>query len=206
MATICVFDFDGTIANTIPVTISILKKFAQEDFNMDVDDEFIEKLRDKTIPEMFKAFNISILKLPFIAKKTIEAMNKEIENMKPIKGIKNLLLELKKQGKTLGIVSSNSSESIKKFLAVNQLQIFSFIYTNSRVFGKSSSLKKLFKEYNCGKDDIVYIGDEIRDIEAARKVGIKIISVTWGVNTKDKLLSCKPDYLVNSPQEILDLI
>lgn len=205
MASICVFDFDGTIANTIPVTISILKKIAYDYNNIEVNDEFIEQLRDKSIPEMFKAFNISIIKLPFVARKTIAAMNKEIGRMKPIKGIKNLLTELKKQGKTLGIVSSNSSESIQKFLEVNSLEIFDFIYTNSKVFGKSSSLKKLFKEYNCGKDDIIYIGDEVRDVEAARKVGIKVISVTWGVNTKEKLKSCSPDFIVDEPREILKL-
>lgn len=205
MISICVFDFDGTIANTIPATIAILKKIAYEHQHIEVDDEFIEKLRDKTIPEMFRAFNISILKLPFVARETIAAMNKEIEKMKPIAGMKNLLYELKKQGKTLGIVSSNSSESIRKFLNVNKLELFDFIYTSSKVFGKSNSLKKLFKEYKCGKDEIVYIGDETRDIEAARNVGIKVISVAWGVNTEEKLTSFSPDFLVHRPLDILKL-
>lgn len=203
MKNIVVFDFDGTIANTIPVTISILKQFYFEEYHSHVDDKLIEELRDKSIPEMFKIFKISLIKLPLIASKTIRAMNREIAHMKPIDGMKDLLFQLKEQGRTLGIVSSNSSESIKKFLKVNDLEIFDFIYTNSRVFGKSSSLKRLFKKYNASPEDIVYIGDEVRDIEAARKVGIKILSVLWGVNTRAKLESYSPDYIAAKPPDIL---
>ena len=38
-----------------------------------------------------------------------------------------------------------------------------------------------------GRDEVVYIGDEARDIDAAQKVGIPIISVTWGFNSSDVL-------------------
>lgn len=204
MKKICVFDFDGTVANTIPVTISILKKLYFDEYHTEVDDKLIEELRDKSIPEMFKIFRISLIKLPYIASKTINAMNREIEQLEPIKGMKEVLLKLKKQGKILGIVSSNSTGSINKFLNINDLEIFDFVYTNSRVFGKSSSLKRLFKKYNASPDEIVYIGDEVRDIEAARKVGIHIISVLWGVNTKAKLESYNPDHIASKPNDILD--
>lgn len=205
MIKISAFDFDGTIANTIPVSIAILKRFAKNDYKKDLDDSLIQKLRDKPIPEIFKELNVPIVKLPFIARRTRKALNKEIEFLKPIKGIKVMLAELKKQGQILGIVSSNSSESIQKFLVLNGLDIFDFIYTKAHVFGKAGSLKKIIKEYDCTPWEVVYFGDEIRDIEAARKVGIKIVSVTWGVNSKDKLISYAPDFLVDSPSEILEL-
>ncbi len=205
MIKISVFDFDGTIANTIPVSISILKRFALNDYKKDLDDKVIEILRDKPIPEIFKALDVPIVKLPFIARRTRQALNKEIEFLKPIKGISNMLAKLKKRGQILGIVSSNSGESIQKFLLQNNLDIFDFVYSNSKVFGKAGSLKKIIKEYKCERGEIVYFGDEIRDIEAARQVGIKIVSVTWGVNSREKLKELAPDFLLNSPSEILEL-
>jgi HAD superfamily hydrolase (TIGR01549 family) len=203
MIKVSVFDFDGTIANTIPVTLSIFKKFAMKDFKTKLDDRLIDELRDKPIPEIFKALNISIIKLPYIARRTRQELNKEIAKLKPVDGIKSLLNDLKGQGQVLGIVSSNSQESIGKFLEKNDMGMFDFVYTSSSVFGKSGGLKKVLKDYyNYGKNNIVYFGDEIRDIEAARKVGIRIASVTWGVNSREKLAAYNPDFLIDSPSEL----
>lgn len=206
MTKLIIFDFDGTLADTIPISINILKKLATKYYDKTVDEKLIQKLRDKSIPEIFKELEISIIKLPFIARKARKELNKEIAHLKPIKGIRNLLMQLKKQGQTLGIVSSNSKESIKKFLEINNLEIFDFIHTNSRIFGKSNSLKRLLKKNNLDTANAIYIGDEIRDIDAAKKTGIKIISVTWGVNTMDKLASYNPDFLTKSPRELLTLL
>lgn len=205
MIQVMAFDFDGTIADTIPVSIPILKKLVAKYSQKTVDNKMIQELRDKTVPEVFKELDISIIKLPFFARKARKELNKKITSLKPIKGVDNLLVSLKKMGIILCIVSSNSKESIKTFLANNNLEIFDFIYTNSRVFSKGNTLKKLVRKNKWSKENIIYIGDEVRDIEAARKAGIKIISVTWGVNSLEKLSAHNPDFLVKSPQELLTL-
>lgn len=203
MEKIIIFDFDGTIADTIPVGIPILKRLASKYYHQTIDEKLVREFRDKSIHEIFKKLNISIIKLPFIARKARRELNKEIACLKPIKGMSDLLKQLKQQGQILGIVSSNSKESILKFLEINDLQVFDFIYTNSRIFGKANSLKRLLDRNKWEAENVIYVGDEIRDIEAARKAGTKIISVTWGVNTQDKLASYKPDFLAKSPQELL---
>lgn len=205
MRNVIVFDFDGTIADTIPISITILKRLATKYYHKTIDEKLVQELRDKSIPEIFKLLDISIIKLPFIARKARKELNKEIAYLKPIKGIPDLLEQLKKQGQILGIVSSNSKESIMKFLQSNNLEVFDFIYTNSRIFGKSNSLKRLLRRNKWSAENAIYIGDEIRDIEAARKAKIKIISVTWGANSLDKLTSCGPDFVANSPEELLSL-
>lgn len=204
MTTISIFDFDGTIANTIPAFISILKKMGDAQ-GIPIEDETILKLRDRPIKEIFRELGIPLIKLPFIARKSRKEFNKEVAHLKPITGMKDLLLTLKKQGQILGIVTSNSKESVETFLEENDLQIFDFISTNNRVFGKAKSLKKIFKQNDYNKEEAVYIGDEIRDIEAARKVGIKIISVTWGANSREGLSQYNPDFLVDTPKDILAL-
>jgi phosphoglycolate phosphatase len=199
-----IFDFDGTIANTIPAFISILRKMGEAQ-GMSIEDEAILKLRDRPIKEIFRELGIPLIKLPFIARKSRKEFNKEVAHLKPITGMKDLLLTLKKQGQILGIVTSNSKESVETFLEENDLQIFDFISTNNRVFGKAKSLKKIFKQNDYNKENAVYIGDEIRDIEAARKVGIKVISVTWGANSREGLSQYNPDFLVDTPKDMLDL-
>lgn len=203
MTKIIIFDFDGTLADTIPISISILKKLASKYYHKTIDEELVKKLRNKSIHEIFKELDISIIKLPFIARKARKELNKEITNLKPIKYMRELLEQLKGEGLILGIVSSNSRESIMKFLEVNNLNVFDFVHTNSRIFGKANNLRRLLRRNKWSAEDTVYIGDEIRDIEAARKAGIKIMSVTWGVNSSEKLAQYNPDFLVNSPQELL---
>lgn len=206
MVKVIVFDFDGTIANSIPLSITILKKLALNDFKKDIDDKTVRELRDKPIPEIFKALGISIVKLPIIAMKARREFNKEIALLKPFKDMRTLLIDMHTQGYKLGIVSSNSKESIKIFLRENKLEIFNLLYTSSKVFGKSSSLKKVMKECNCDHNEIVYVGDEIRDIQAAHEIGIKNISVTWGVNSEEKLGAYNPDFIARKPQEIMSTI
>jgi phosphoglycolate phosphatase len=53
---------------------------------------------------------------------------------------------------------------------------------------------------------VIYVGDEIRDIIAAHKCGIRIISVSWGFHTVDLLASKNPDYLVDNPRQIVQLM
>jgi phosphoglycolate phosphatase-like HAD superfamily hydrolase len=56
-------------------------------------------------------------------------------------------------------------------------------------------------------DNVIYVGDETRDIEACHKVGIPIISVTWGLNNNKKSsLACSAQQLARSPKEIISCI
>ena len=130
----------------------------------------------------------------------------KISSVKIFPQIKYLLLKLKQKKFKLGILSSNSKENIENFLKANDLLIFDFIHSEKNLFGKGKALKSLLKKYNLKKEETVYIGDEVRDIDACRENGIKIISVTWGFNKNEILQLNRPDYLVNRPQEILKIV
>ena len=56
------------------------------------------------------------------------------------------------------------------------------------------------------KSDVYFVGDEVRDIDAGKKTGIKTIAVSWGYNTKDALAKEHPDYLIDSPLELKDIV
>ena len=51
-----------------------------------------------------------------------------------------------------------------------------------------------------------FVGDEVRDIEAGKKVGINTIAVSWGYNTKSALDKEHPDYLIDFPLELEKII
>ena len=132
---------------------------------------------------------ISIFKLPLWIKKIHSEINKEISNRVPTVNISPLLSELyNDEYFHFGILSSNTQENVKQFLDKNELDFFDFVRTGKSVFGKSHMINKIIKQRKVRKSDVFYVCDEVRDIEAAKKSGIKSVAVTWGYNTKDALI------------------
>ena len=96
---------------------------------------------------------------------------------------------------------------MQQFLTHNGInQYIDEIFGDVGLFGKAASITKALKKINIPKAESIYIGDEVRDIEASKKVGIKVVAVDWGFNTKNRLKKANPDYLISKPQEIMKLI
>lgn len=117
-----------------------------------------------------------------------------------------MLINLKKTHHPLGILSSNNKTNIVKFLKNYRIDFFDFIYSEKNLFGKSRAIDNLLKKQDLKPQEIIYVGDEIRDIEAAKKSKIKVVAVTWGFNTKAILEKMKPDFLVENPDELLKIL
>ena len=151
---------------------------------------------------LMKRIGIPFYKLPGLAKRVKEKMSKGVPKADTFNGMDNLLKKLSTKYK-LGILSSNSKENIKLFLKNNKVdKYFEFIYSDSSMFGKDVVIKKMFGELNISKEEFVYVGDEHRDVLACQKLGVFVIAVTWGYNSKKFLRKAKPDFIVDKPQEI----
>jgi phosphoglycolate phosphatase len=202
-----IFDFDGTIANTLPFHFKKVQEIINKHKITGLDSKkVVAEIRSKTPQELLKEFKISWLKFPFIlsvVRKAQKELNNVIDQIEVFPGMKKTLFELKKKYQ-IGILSSNIPENIDKFLSINKLEIFDFIYCERNVFGKDKSLNNLIKKYSLLKKDVYYVGDEVRDIEACKKAKIKIIAVGWGFHHKKLLLENHPDYFVEKPIEIIN--
>ena len=196
-----VFDFDGTLADTYKDILNIargLKKDKYKEINL-------EDIRDHGSKYLIKKLGIS----PYKLSKLIFQVKSKLKKRNNIKLFPEILDILKKLSEkyNLGIVSSNSEENIRIVLRRYEVEdLFEFIYSNSSIFGKHLVLKRMCRKYKIDPEDIIYIGDEDRDVVAAKKAKIKIIAVTWGFNSEKLLKEKNPDYLVNNPKEILEKI
>jgi len=200
-----IFDFDGTLADSFNDVIAVFNELAKGYNLSEIKPEDIPKLKNISSRGILKKFNFPAWRLPFLLKKGRRLFNARISGINLFPGIKETLAELKSRGCTLGILSSNSEENIKIFLDRNQANLFDFVYTASNLFGKDKALKKIIRKHQYNVADVIYVGDETRDIEAAKKCGIKIISVSWGFNSREILEKHSPDYLIDSPKELLKI-
>jgi len=206
-----VFDFDGTIADTLPFSF---QKFLEIARLLKIDDlsekEIISEIRSKSYQELLRgSFKRAWLKLPYVVniiKNMQIELEKEMNNIKFFPGVKRLLFDLKKENYKLAIISSNRIENINKFIKHNNLNVFDFVHGKTDLFGKSGYLGKFIADFKLEKSEVIYVGDEIRDAEACKKVGIKIIGVSWGLHTIKVLKKAEVDYMVRKPKEILQIV
>jgi HAD superfamily hydrolase (TIGR01662 family) len=203
---IIIFDFDGTLADSFDDVIAVFNELAQEYKLSEIKPEDIPKLKNISSRGILKKFKFPAWRLPFLLKKGRRLFNARISSINLFPGIKETLAELKSRGCTLGILSSNSEENIKNFLDRNQANLFDFVYTASNLFGKDKALKKIIRKHQYNAADVIYVGDETRDIEAAKKCGVKVIAVSWGFNSREILEKFNPNYLIDKPEELLKIL
>ena len=100
-----------------------------------------------------------------------------------------------------GNLSTNSTETVNKFLVNNQLDnYFGFRKTDVPLFGKKRALRRVKRRLLKSYAHLLYIGDEIRDIEACQKAGVDIISVSWGFNSRSALIEHNKNVADNTEQ------
>lgn len=197
-----IFDFDGTLADTMQQAINIFNRLSPEYGYSPLEDSQIETLRTKGARELLSMLQMSKLKIPGWMLRVKKEMAQEIPNVKPFNGIKDAVKAIKDKGLVLGILTSNTVENVELFLKNNDMELFDFVDSENNLFGKDKALLKLLNRQKFDPQDIWYVGDEIRDIEACKKVGVDIIAVTWGYNSESALQELNPEKLISSPVEL----
>lgn len=207
MIKVIVFDFDGTIADTHDALVEITNRLSGEFGYNPLDEQKLLELKNLSSRDIVKTSPISIFKLPFLFKKIKFELGKQIKNLHPVAGLGEALYALKKSGYQLGIITSNEKSNVTDFLKSNDLEnLFDFIYSGIAIFGKDKIMAKFVKENGLNMGEAIYVGDETRDIEAAKKSGLKVIAVSWGFNSAAILAKHQPDYLICHPKELLDVL
>jgi phosphoglycolate phosphatase-like HAD superfamily hydrolase len=204
---VIIFDFDGTLADTLDAVVRITNRLAIEFGYKPTAPEELAKIRNLSSREIINQSGISLFKIPFLLNKLKTALRNEIQYLNTITGIKEALIILKKEGNKLGILTSNSEENVKIFLEKHEMkELFDFIYSENKLFSKHKTLRKFINQNNLSKEEVIYVGDETRDIEASKKIAIKVIAVSWGFNTGEALAKSKPDFLIHKPSELIEVM
>ena len=206
MTKVIIFDFDGTLADTIDILLSITNRLSAEFGFKSATKEELAQLSNLNSWQILQYSGISLFKFPLLIRRLKAELHSEIPHIQLFPGIKEVLLELKKRDFQLGIITSNSRENVLASLAKNGLQdTFTFIYSGS-TFGKHKVINKWLRIEKINPEKVVYVGDEVRDIDAAKKTGIKVIAVGWGFNSQEALAAQNPDCLIERPQELIEIM
>lgn len=201
-----IFDFDGTLADSFPWFIKTLNKAAAKFHFNHCEENEIELLRSLDIKAIMKRLRISFWKAPMIVAYLKSNMTADIANMRLFKGISNLLERLENKQIILALVTTNSYENVIKVLGEKNASLFSHYECGVDIFGKSHKFKKILAKTHLAFNEAICIGDEIRDIEAAKLAGIDSGAVSWGYTTLETLKKYSPTELFSTIEEIYEKI
>jgi phosphoglycolate phosphatase-like HAD superfamily hydrolase len=202
-----IFDFDGTIADSFAAIVAIANRLAAEYGYPRVNPEDVKRLQNLTSREIVRQSKVPLVQLPFLLLRIRRELNQEIHQLRVFPGLVDALLTLKQQGYRLGIVTSNSEANVRAFLAAqNLVYLFDFVDTGLTLFGKHRVIRRLLKRHRLDPAITLYVGDETRDVEAARKIPIPVIAVSWGFSSRQILAAQQPDAIIDHPEQLVPAI
>ena len=200
------FDFDGTIADSIEELFNLINGMAPRFGFQPISWERFETLRDLPLNQATRELHVPFYKLGAAIPVVLKELHKFIPRLKTYPGIKEMLDKLRGMGVNLALISSNSKENLEAFLKHNSLNHFSWVEGTGGILFKHVQIARLIKKHALTRAKVIYVGDEVRDINAARKCGIQVICVNWGLHSAKHLRANAPDYQVDTPEQVVEIV
>lgn len=202
---LAIFDFDGTLADSFSWFASAIGRIAPEFGLRSPSNADLEALRGQPIKEVIRHLGVPMWKMPKIAAKMRSLMAGDLHTLSLFPGIAQGLAQLSDRGVRLAIVSSNSEENVRAVLGPLAQSIANYECGVS-LFGKASRLKKALRRFDLPPSSAVYVGDELRDLDAARAAGMDFGAVAWGYTRADALQAAAPSLFFETPDDILEAV
>jgi phosphoglycolate phosphatase-like HAD superfamily hydrolase len=203
---IVIFDFDGTLADSLQLVIGEYNRVAPFYRAKRVNASEVPRLRTLKANVVLREHNISFWKLPLLVSHMRYAMRSQVDLLQPFAGVVEALRGLHAAGLRCSVLSTNSKGNIARFLRRHDVQVFDPVAGGASTFGKARALRALIARQGWPRERVVYVGDEVRDIEAARQAQIRSLAVSWGFADRNALLAHHPWQLADRPEQLLTLL
>lgn len=197
-----IFDFDGTLADSLPwFRASFQDMIARFDLAPVRDDE-VEGLRGLSAREIMARLNVSMWQLPTIVSDMRKRKLAAASEISLFADIPAMLDELRRHGIRTAIVSSDSEASVRQVLGPTAAYIDRFD-CGAAMFGKHWKFRRVARKLGVKPPETICIGDELRDIDAAKAAGMNSGAVAWGYALPAALQAAGPTHLFNSIEEMV---
>ena len=208
-----IFDFDGTLVNTLPLTSEAVRRFLKyKNINKTITDEDVLKVMSLVGNEICQHFMypeiINMDEYNDVYKKEIELLASQ---GKPFPNVISTLKTLKQKGIKLYILSNKNDETVKRYTSIifgNDIFIDSQGVVDNIPPKPSPDLVEYFLNKNqLNKEEGLFIGDSEIDLETAINCHMKSVIMSYGYADKEKMKKLpKPDYLLSDFKDIVKII
>jgi phosphoglycolate phosphatase len=203
---LAIFDFDGTLADSLPWFQRVLGVIADEFGLRQVGPKERQVLRGCHPREALARMGMPLWQVPRITRRLRQLKALEAHCLPLFPGVAELLRDLAQLGVPRAIVSSDDEANIRSTLGREHAPLIDHYACGAGLFGKPPLLRKVLRHYRLDPTEALYIGDELRDAEAARAVGIAFGAVTWGYTPPEAMRAQSPARLFTSMADIVPAI
>ncbi len=201
-----IFDLDGTLADSYPWFLRNLHGVLERFGLRSVDDGDIERLRGADPRDILAHLGIRRWRLPMIARHIRQLKSENLTTIPLFPGVDALLQALNARGIMTAMVSSDDERNVRRALGSRNADLIAHWACNASMFGKASKFKRVLRKAGVAPEEALCIGDEIRDLEAARAVGVAFGAVSWGYTSAAALAQRAPDAMFTSMGDILEAV
>ena len=199
---LAIFDLDGTLVDSFPWFLRTINDVADRFGFRRVRDEDVESLRHASTRDILSQLEVPLWKLPAIVRYGRRLKAQAAAEISLFPGTDAMLRTLAENGVQLALVTSDSEANALQKLGV-AAALFSHFDCSASVFGKPAKFRRVIRRAGVAPDKVIAIGDEVRDIEAARAVGIACGAVCWGYAAPAALRAQSPDVVFDRIGDIV---
>ena len=202
---LAIFDLDGTLADSFPWFLRTINDVADRfNFRRVTHDE-IEELRHASSREILARLEVPLWKLPAIARHARRLKAEAAAEIPLFAGVEPMLRTLADNGVQLALVTSDSEANAREKLG-DAAALFSHFDCAASLFGKPAKFRRVMRRAGVAPVRVISIGDEVRDIDAARSVGMACGAVCWGYAAPAALRALKPDHVFERIDDIAPIL
>ncbi|MFS0755031.1 HAD hydrolase-like protein [Noviherbaspirillum sp. 1P10PC] len=203
---LAVFDFDGTLADSFPFFLASFGELARAHGFRPLDRGNLDELRRLDARQLMRHVGLPAWKVPLVAMDFRRLMAARTAQITLFDGMPALLRDLADAGVELAVLSSNSRENVQAVLGPALSGLIRHLDCGVSLLGKKRKLRALLNRTGFAPGQTVCVGDEIRDIEAARGVRAAAAAVGWGYTLPDALAAHQPDTLAHTVAQLRDYL
>lgn len=201
---VLIFDFDGTIADTLPLYLDILYK-GRTSSKTTITDEKMAQLRRAPLVRLVGHLDVPPFSRVRILWVRWRHLHRRVGEAKPFGDMHKIMTRLHKEGYKLFVLSTNYERNVRAFLRAQKLdKYFSGVY-HCGVFFKARGLRQIVASHGLDRKSTYYIANEPLDMRSARKAGVRGVAVSWSGQDKEVLAAEHPEVVLDVPDELLKL-
>ncbi len=199
---LAIFDFDGTLADSYPWFTRVIDGVADEFGFARIGAAERQVLRSCHAREILARLGVPLWQVPRIARRMRQLKALEADRLPLFPGVVELLRALAQRGVARAIASSDAEANVRSTLGPENAALIDHYACGVSLFGKTAKLRRLVERFGVTPAQAIYVGDELRDGEAARAAGIAFAAVAWGYSAPEALQAQAPDRFFTCVAEI----
>ena len=200
-----IFDYDGVLADTLEDLI----RFGQEACNQlgvkhIVTKDDLSNLEVMSFATYGRACEVPDHLIDEFVKISLNLFAEKESPPAIFEGVSEVIQHFSSNHK-IAIVTTNSSQNVHAFLTQHGLD--SLVHAVYGVDTPGSKAEKISLARDRFLEESVFmIGDALSDVRAAKEARVTSIAVTWGHQSLETLQRGEPDYVAESPRQIIKII